>query len=105
MLAEKFAKLPHVLLEPPIGHEAAVSRENFGPRTVGCDPVFVGVAKDELARLQGLAASGRRFDAVSLDGRLRQPVAVAEMLMRVAERRNGLKVEHREDFDAGTARR
>src|ERR1700722_18931787 len=93
-----------MLLEPPVGHVAAVPRQNFRPRTVGRDSVFVGVAKDELARLQSFAASWRGRDAVSLDGRLRQPVAVAEMLMRVAKRRNGLKVEHGEDLDAGTTR-
>ncbi len=32
VLAEKLAKLPHMLLEPPIGHEGAVPRENFGPQ-------------------------------------------------------------------------
>ena len=101
--AEEVAKLPHMLLEPAIGHVAAVPRENFRPGTVGDDTVFVGVAKDELARLQRLAGSGRRLDAVSFDGRLRQPVAIAEMLVRVAKRRNGVKVEHREDLDAGAA--
>ena len=101
MLAQELAKLPHMLFEPPVGHVAAVPRENFRPRTVGYDSVFVGVAKDEFARLQRFAGSWRGLDAVSLDGRLRQPVAVAEMLMRVAKRRNGLKVEHGEDLDAG----
>ena len=103
VLPEKLAKLPHMLLEPPVGHVAAVLRQNFGPRAVGYDAVFVGIAKNELSWLQRLAGSGRRFVAVSLDGRLRQPVAVAEMLVRVSERRNGLKVEHGEDLDAGAA--
>ena len=103
VLPEKLAKFPHMLLEPPVGHVAAVPRENFGLWTVGYDAVFVGIAQDELAWLQRLAGSGRRFDAISFDGRLRQPVAIAEMFMRVSERRNGLKVEHGEDLDAVAA--
>ncbi len=74
-----------------------------GRRTVGSEAVFVGIAKNELAWLQRLAGPWRRFDAVSLDRRLRQPVAVAEMLVRVGERRKRLEVEHGEDLDAGAA--
>ena len=101
VLPEKLAKLPHMLLEPAVGHVAAVPRENFGLRALGYDAVFVGIAKDELPWLQRLAGSWRRFGVVSLDRRLRQPVTVAEMFMRVSERRNGMKIEHGQDLDAG----
>ena len=40
---------------------------------------------------------------VALDHRLRQTVAVAKMIVSVIKRWDGLKVEHREDLDAGTA--
>ena len=70
VLAQELAKLPHMLLEPPVGHVAAVPREKFWLRTVGYHPVFVGVAKDELAWLQRFAGTWRGLDAISLDGRL-----------------------------------
>ena len=103
MLAKEVAKLPHMLLEPPIGHVAAVARENFGLRAIGNDAIFVRVAKDELARLQRVAGAGRGLLARPLDDRLRETVPIAKMLMGVAERRNGVKVEHGEDLDAGAA--
>ena len=72
MLAKKVAELPHMLLEPPIGHVAAVPRENVGLRAVRCDAIFVRVAKNELARLQRFAGARRWLHALPLDGRLRQ---------------------------------
>ena len=70
VLAEELAKLPNMLLQPAIGHVAAVPRENFRLRAVGCDSIFVGIAKNELARFQRLASAWRRFHAVSFNGRL-----------------------------------
>ena len=59
MLAEEVAKLAHMLRKPAVGHVAAVPRENFGLRALGYDAVFVGIAKDEFARLQRIAGAGR----------------------------------------------
>ena len=101
MLAQKLAKLPNMFFEPPIGHVAAVPRENFRLRTVRRHPIFVRIAENELACLQRLASARRRLHAIPFDRRLRQPVAIAEMLMCVGKRRNGVKVEHGQHFDAG----
>ena len=97
----KSRNFPTCSCKPAVGHVAAVARENFGLRAVGYDAVFVRVAKDELARLQRIAGARRRLLARSLDDRLRETVAVAEMIVSIVKRRNGLKVEHREDLDAG----
>ena len=101
VLPKKLAKLPHMLRKPAVGHVAAVARESFGLRAVGYDTVFVWIAEDELTRLQRIPGAGRRFFARLLNHRLRQTVAVAKMIVSVAERRNGVKVEHGEDLDAG----
>src|SRR5579863_1774986 len=100
MLAKEVAKPPNMLRKPAVGHVAAVPRENFGLRAVGYDPVFVGVAKDELARLQRIAGAGRGLLARSFNDRLRETVPVAEMIVSIAKRRNRLEVERGEDFDA-----
>ena len=83
VLAKEVAKPPDMLRQPAIGHVAAVPRENFGLRAVGRDAIFVRVAKDELAGLQGIAGAGRRLFAIPLDGRLRQSVPVAKMIVSV----------------------
>ena len=72
-------------------------------RAAGCrdDAVLVGVAEDELARLQRRAGAGRRFLAASVDHRLREAVAIAKMVVRIIERRSRVEVERREDLDAG----
>ena len=57
--------------------------------------VFVGVAEEELARLQRRARARGRHVARPFDHRLRQPVAVAEVIVRVVERRRRLQVERR----------
>ena len=103
MLAKEVAKPPDMLREPAIGHIAAVARENFRLRAVRRDAVFVRVAQDELTRLQGIPGAGRGLLARPLNDRLRQTVPVTEMIMGVIKRRNGVKVEHGEDLDAGAA--
>src|SRR6185312_17293548 len=42
------------------------------------------------------ARAGRRLVARALDDRLREPVTVAEVVVRVVERRGGVEVERRE---------
>src|SRR2546430_16687767 len=46
------------------------------------------------------AGAGRRHFASALDDRLRAPVAVAEMVVRVVERRRRLQVQRREHLHA-----
>ena len=47
---------------------------------------FVGVAEDELARLQRPARAGRRLVARPLDDGLGEPVMVTEMVVCIVER-------------------
>ena len=101
MLAKEVAKPPDMLRKSAVGHITAVARESFGLRAIGYDTVFVGITNDELARLQRIAGAWRRLLARPLDHRLRQTVPVAKMIVSIVKRRNGLKVEHREDLDAG----
>ena len=92
-----------MLRKSAVGHVAAVARESFGLRVIGYDTVFVRIAEDELTRLQRIPGAGCRLLARPLDHRLRKTVAVAKMIVSIVKRRNGLKVEHREDLDAGAA--
>jgi hypothetical protein len=66
--------------------------------------VFVGVAEDEFARLQRTARAGRRLVARALDDRLREPVTVTEVVVRVVERRGGVEVERREHLHSLASR-
>ena len=69
VLLEKIAELSDMLFKPPIGHVAAVPRQNFRSGAVGYDTMLVGVAKDKFAGFQRFAGSRRRCDPISLDGR------------------------------------
>ena len=89
-----------MLLQAAIGHVAAVAGENFGLRQIGGRSVFVRVAEDEFARLERRAGAGRRHFAGAFDDRLRKPVAVAEMVVRIVERRRRLQVQRREHLHA-----
>ena len=100
VLAQEVTKLAHVLLEPAIGHEAAVAGQDFRLRQVGGRPVLVRVAEDELTRLERGARAGRRYVARALDHRLRKPVAITEVIVRVIEGRGRLEIERREHLDA-----
>ena len=96
MLAQEVAERPDVLLQAAVGRVAAVAAEDFRLGLAGHVAVLVGIAEDEFARLQRAARAGRRLVARALDDRLRQPVAVAEVVVRVVERRGGVEVERRE---------
>ena len=61
---------------------------------------FVGVAQEEFARLQRRARTGRRNFARTLNRGLRQSVTVAEVVVRMIERRCRLQIERRERFHA-----
>ena len=88
-----------MLLQAAIGHVAAVAGKNFGLRQIGGRSVFVRVPEDEFARLERRAGAGRRHFASAFDDRLREPVAVAEMVVRIVERRRRLQVQRGEHLN------
>ena len=94
--AEEVAERPDVLLQAAVGRVAAVAAEDLRLGLAGHVAVLVGVAEEEFARLQRAARAGRRLVARALDDRLRHPVAVAEVVVRVVERRGRVEVERRE---------
>ena len=100
MLAQEIAKPAHMLLQAAIGHVAAVAGKNFGLRQIGGRSVFVRVAEDEFTRLERRAGAGRRHLAGALDDRLREPVAIAEVVVCIVERRRRLQVQRREHLNA-----
>ena len=89
----------HVLLHPAIGHKASVAREDLRWRQ-GHGAVLVRVTEDKLSGLEGRTGAGRRHFTRALDHRLGKAVAVAEMIMGVIERWDGLNIKRRERFDA-----
>src|SRR5436190_22928925 len=85
-----------MLLQPAIGHEAAVARESFGLRQIGGRSSFVRVAEDEFTRLARRAvARGRHLATVFNDG-LRESIAIAEVVVGIDEWRYGVQVKRRE---------
>src|SRR4029077_3417277 len=94
--AQEVTELTHVLLEPPIGHEAAVAGEDFRLRQRRIHTALIRVTENELARLERGSRTGRRLVTRALDHRLREPVAVVEMIVRVIEGRGRLEIERRE---------
>ena len=98
LAAEEFAKRAHVLLQAAVCHETAVAGENLGLRQIGRGAVFIRIAEDELARLQRCAGTRRGHIARPFDDRLREPVTVPEVVVRVAEGWRRLEVERREDL-------
>ena len=72
--------------------------------TSGCGrlaagPFFVRIAEDELTRLERRAGTGRRLVAAPFDHRLRQPIAIAEVIVGVIKWRRRVQVQRREHFD------
>src|SRR6266536_2282545 len=90
VLAQEVAEFADMLLQAAISHVAAVAGQNFRLWQIGGRSVFVRVAEDEFARLERRAGAGRRHFASALDDRLREPVAVAEMVVCIVERRRRL---------------
>ena len=75
-----------------------------GCGSVRTSAVLVRVAEDELARLERRARCRASAHRRALDRRLRQPVAVAEVIVRIVERRRGFEIERGKHFDAGESR-
>jgi len=90
VLAQEVAELADMLFQAAISHVAAIAGQNFRSWQIGGRSVFVRVPEDEFARLERRAGAGRWHFASALDDRLREPVAVAEMVVRVVERRRRL---------------
>ena len=69
-------------------------------RQIGGRSRLVRVPKDEFARLERRAGAGCRRLARAFNDRLRKPVAVAEVIVRIVERRRRLQIQRREHFHA-----
>ena len=95
VLVQIVAEQSNVLLQSPVGHVASIAAQDFWLRQIG-RPVLVGIAEDELARLQRRARPRRRHFTRALDHRLRQPVAEPEVIMCVIERRRRVQIQHRQ---------
>ena len=85
-----------MLLQAQIGDVAAVARNDLRLRQSGREVELIGITEEKFARLDERARSRRRVVAAAFDRRLRQTVAIAEMLVRVIEGRNGCEIEARQ---------
>ena len=97
---QKVAKRADMFLQTAIRHETAVARKDLRLRLLNGGAVFIRVAEYEFARLQRRAGAGRRLFAGAFDGRLGEPVAVAEMIVSIIERRRRLQIERRQHLHA-----
>src|SRR5438093_218790 len=91
-------------LQAAIGDVAAVAGKGLALWQTTAGTAFVWVAEDELARLQRGAGAGCRLLTSAFDDRLREPVAIAKVVVRITERRCGLQVQRREHFHALASR-
>ena len=104
MLPEKIAKRTYVLFQPKVCQIATVTRKRRRLRHDGGRTVFVRVAKDEFARFNGRARTGRCFDVDSFDRRLRESIAVTKVFVSVFERWYSLQVQGGEHLYTGAPR-
>ncbi len=93
MLSEEVAKCAHVLFHSEIGDITSIARENLRLRQLRARSFFIGIAKEEFARLEWGARAGCGFHSRALDGRLREPIAVAKVFVSVIEWRDSFQVE------------
>src|SRR5438876_955893 len=93
MLAKKVAKSSDMLLQSAIGHEGAISGENFWLRQRHHLATLILMSENEFPRLDRRAGAGRRLYSASFDLGFREPISIAEMLVRVVKRRNAVKVQ------------
>ena len=104
VLPQEVAERSDVLLQPAIRQVAAVTGQDLGLRQAGGETAFVGVAEEELPWLERRARAGCRYFPHFLDHRLRQSIAVAEVVVRMIQRGGRLQVQDREGFDTGELR-
>src|SRR5262249_14526738 len=93
MLAEKLAKSTDMLLQSAIGHERAISGENFRIWQRHHLAAFILMSENEFTRFYRRTRAGRRLYSASFDLGFRKPVAITEMLVRVVKRWNTGKVQ------------
>jgi hypothetical protein len=67
VLCEEIAKPSHVLLEPAVGQEAPVARQDLGLREELLGSVLVGITENKLSRFERCPGPRRRLLAGSLD--------------------------------------
>ena len=103
VVSDVVAEQRHVLLQAPVRHVAPIAGQHLWLRKVGDRPVLVGVAENELTRLERSARAGSGLLTRSLDHRLRQPVAEPEVVMGVVERRCGVQIQERQASNAVAA--
>ena len=104
MLPQEVAERADVLLESPVGQETAVPGKDLGLRQSGRDAALVRVTKKKLAGLEGRAGARGGHVPDSLDGRRGQSVSIAEVFVRVPQRRDRLQVQSREGGHVGKPR-
>ena len=93
-----------MLLQPAIGHEAAVARESFGLRQIGGRSSLVRVTEDEFTRLERRAGARGQHLATAFNDGLRESIAIAEVVVRIDEWRYGRQVKRREHVHVAALR-
>src|SRR5437016_13874042 len=89
MLLQEIAELTDMFFQPAIGHEATVPRKDLRLRQTIGGAVLVWVAKEELTRLKWMTRPRSRHVATqTFDRRQRKPITIAEMIVRILERRS-----------------
>src|SRR5205807_2729514 len=93
VLPQEVAERADVLLKSPVGQKTAVPGKDVGLRQSGRDAALVGVTKKKLAGLERGAGARGGHVPDSLDGRRGQSVSIAEVFVRVPQRRDRLQVQ------------
>jgi hypothetical protein len=100
MFSEEIAKSAYMLLDHEIGNVAAVARKNVRLGHSASRTFFIGIAKKKFTWLNWRARAGCRLHSRSLDDRLREPIAIAEVLMSVVKRRDSFQIKGGEKFNS-----
>ena len=92
VFAEKLAKCTDVFLQPEISQIAAITGKDCRLRQRRRRAFLVVIAEKEFTCLDRRPRSPSRFDAHSLDHRLRKPIAVAEVFPHTVEWRDRFEI-------------
>src|SRR5215217_3671906 len=79
MLAKKVAKSADMLLQSAIGHEGAISGENFWLRQRHHLAALILIPENEFTRLDRRSGAGRRLYSASCDLGFGEPISITEM--------------------------
>src|SRR4051812_34011211 len=93
-----------MLLQATIGHEAAISGEDFRLRKRRQKPSLILIPENEFTRFDGGSRSQCWLKATAFNGQLRDLVPISEMVVRVSKRSNGSHIEVRETPNSGKLR-